>query len=99
MKQLYRSRTLRKLYWEFYSQKVISCKASNEVSEAEEKHESESNFVFSMRCVFSKKNWQPGKRGGKCRQTGKSECIKEILVHLFKVDAKHSYRRVVHQRV
>lgn len=35
-------------------------------------------------------------------QTGafaKSECVKEISVHLFKVDAKHSHRRAVHQRV
>lgn len=35
-------------------------------------------------------------------QTGaftKSECMRKILVHLFEVDAKHSYRRVVHQRV
>lgn len=43
-----------------------------------------------------------GDGGDHCCQTGafmKSECIKKILVHLFKVDAKHSYRRVVHQRV
>lgn len=42
------------------------------------------------------------KKGPHHCQTGafrKSECIKKILVHLFEVDAKHSHRRVVHQRV
>ncbi len=59
-----------------------------------------------IECVFKKKKkkklavWKTG--GKNCCQTGaftESECIKEILVHLFKVDAKHSHRRVVHQRV
>lgn len=34
-----------------------------------------------------------------CQTGAFTKCIKKILVHLFKVDAKHSYRRVVHQRV
>lgn len=55
-----------------------------------------------------KRNCSFHKKKEKCCQSRKweetvakpeSECIKKILVHLFKVDAKHSHRRVVHPRV
>lgn len=62
------------------------------------------NSCFSLvrETLPQRNNCLQGKKGTHYCQTGafrKSECIKKILVHLFEVDAKHSHRRVVHQRV